>query len=641
MCGIAGYISKKESEKLPETIDRMLNIIIHRGPDGSGRYIYKDRVGLGHRRLSILDLSDNGAQPMTYRGRFHITFNGEIYNYIELREELEKKGYSFYSDTDTEVLLASYAEWGDECVSRFNGMWAFAVFDEEKNHLFCSRDRYGVKPFYYYYDENSMIFGSEIKEILSVMPGQIQADMDHLSAYLAKGSLDYDEGTLFKGVKQLSGGYNLYIDCENLHFSVVRFYDLRQISCSNLAQNHLDQKNLTKEENYKCFKEKFLKSVRLRLRSDVQVGSCLSGGLDSSAIVCAVHEELKHQGKEEQQYTVSSCFDDRRYDEREYIDEVVKHTGIISYKVFPDMGKVFEKLDQIIWHMDEPFAGTSVYAQWCVFEEAKKRGLAVMLDGQGSDEQLAGYTPFYKVLFIDLFRKGQWKRLRREINAYRTLRSESEPVPYREVLLSTIGSLLFPDHIRYRINKIYHKKISGRPLPERMYQGKDLEESYRSYDKRNPQKYIYAGMYHGLRTLLHYEDRNSMAHSIESRVPFLDYELAEFIYSVPLEQKIENGRTKNLLREGLRAILPDTIYNRISKLGFVTPEDQWLKDNEEFFYGELEKACDRLGSVLDKKQVLDWYKTHVQSTRMGDSTCFRIICAAHWADVFDVKVEYE
>lgn len=628
MCGIAGYISRDKDSGIADKINIMLEKIIYRGPDGGGNHVHDQRVGLGHRRLSIIDLSDNAGQPMCYRDRYWLTYNGEIYNYIELRNELKEQGYTFSTESDTEVLLASFDYWGKDCVAHFNGMWSFALFDEKNEKLFCSRDRYGVKPFYYYTNGQVFIFGSEIKEILAVYPEECKADMDNLAVYLTKGSLDRNDGTMFANIKQLIGGFNLFLDCRNLSCEIKEYYDLRKIRIADRS----------KETNYIMFREKFMQSVGFRLRSDVQIGSCLSGGLDSSSIVCAVHKELEGTGNAGKQYTVSSCFEDKRYDEQEFIDEVVKDTGVTAYKVFPEMEKLFDELDKLIWHMDEPFASTSIYAQWNVFRKAKEKGLTVMLDGQGSDEQLAGYTPFYQVLFVNLLRRGKFRQLFHEINCYRTLRSESEPIRIGEILLSTLASALLPEGLHFKANRLYVRRLRGLPFPKHLYDNEKARSEFAYYNKKDPQEFIYAGMTQGLRALLHYEDRNSMAHSIESRVPFLDYELVEFIYSVPFSQKIENGRTKNLLREGLKDILPTAIYNRISKLGFVTTEDKWLKENEEFFYHELEKACDRLSAILDKKQVLEWYKTHVQSTRRGDSTCFRIICAAHWANVFNVCV---
>lgn len=629
MCGIAGLIYKKRCETIQSDLDKMLNTIIHRGPDGEGRRIFDNRIALGHRRLAIIDLSDDGLQPMVKKKNYWITFNGEIYNYLELRKELKAGGLNFSTQTDTEVLLASYIYWGEDCVNHFNGMWSFAIYDKTKGKLFCSRDRYGVKPFYYEWASDRFAFASEIKEIVAIKDkDKIKVNRDNFMAYLTNGILDSNEHTMFAGIDQLLGGWNLVLDCDTLEMHKYQWYELGKVE---LNQN-------TREKNYTEFRDKFLHAVDLRLRADVSVGSCLSGGLDSSAIVCAVHENLRSQGKEDIQYTVSSCFEDKRYDEQEYIEAVVKHTGVTSYKVFPDMEKLFSILDKMIWHMDEPFGGTSIFAQWNVFETAKKHNLKVMLDGQGADEQLAGYTPFYKVLFLDLLKHGRIKRLKKEIDAYKNLRADSEPIKTWELLASVIMTAFLSDGLRFKLNKLFRRNKGGMPFPEMFYDNAVSKSGWERYDKRDSQKYIDASMHNGMSALLHYEDRDSMAHSIESRVPFLDYELAEFIFSIPLEQKIEEGRTKNILREGLKDLLPPPIYNRYSKLGFVTPEDQWLKDNEEFFYQELEKACDVLHEMIDKKRVLNWYRSHVQETRMGDSTCFRIICAAHWVKVFEVRL---
>lgn len=628
MCGIAGIISKSNRNDLEDKVNSMLDTIKHRGPDGQGCKIFENRIGLGHRRLAILDLSKDGIQPMNWNDRYWITYNGEIYNYLELRRELEKAGYVFATNTDTEVLLASFVNWGFECVEHFNGMWAFAIYDKETDKIFCSRDRYGIKPFYYSMIKDCFLFGSEIKEILSVKKEHPKANYDNLTAYLVNGLLDSNNETMFDGINQLGGGYNLLLNCKSLSYKITRWYDLQK-SKTNLNNEVL---------NAHIFKKKFLRAVDLRLRSDVPVGSCLSGGLDSSAIVCAVYEKLKKSNEKTSQYTVTSCFDDNRYDEREFANAVVKKTGVTSYKVFPDMNQLFDELDTILWHMDEPFGSTSVYAQWNVFREAKKQGLTVMLDGQGADEQLAGYTNFYKVLFVYLLKKGKWRRLYKELQCYKKLREGSETDSTGELLLSAICTLLFPDFIRSKLNRIYRKKITGLPFEEKLYENDKATKGYKEYDKKRPQKYIYASMHMGMRALLHYEDRNSMAYSIESRVPFLDYELAEFVYSIPFEQKIVNGKTKNVLREGLKEILPFEIYSRISKLGFVTPEDVWMKEHEDFFYNELQMACDRLQNIVKKDQVLKWYKDHIQKVRKGDSTCFRIICAAHWANIFNVDI---
>ena len=489
MCAIAGVISIVQTDNLKEDINSMLETVVHRGPDGQGTKIFDNKIALGHRRLAILDLSEKGTQPMQWTGRYWITYNGEIYNYIELREELIKEGYDFSTDTDTEVLLAAYEKWGNDCVNRFNGMWAFAIYDKEENQLFCSRDRYGIKPFYYSFSNNRFIFGSEIKEILAVLGKRPKVNRNTFDAYLVGGGFDKCEETMFDGIYQIEGGYNLILNCGNLTHKTVRWYDLR-----NTTINKND-----KHANYRIFREKFLNAVNLRLRSDVPVGSCLSGGLDSSAIVCAVHENFKKTESDKGQYTITSCFENKRYDEWEYAKSVIEKTDVTSYQVFPDMGKVFEELDHIIWHMDEPFNGTSIYAQWCVFKEAKKQGLTVMLDGQGSDEQLAGYDVFYKVLFIDLIKKGKWKNLLHEITCYKSLKCKSNNLKFFETIAASLTTLLVPDGLRYKINRIYRNRKSGSPFPVSMYDNSIIKNEYKERDKRSSQKYIYGEMNIGIK----------------------------------------------------------------------------------------------------------------------------------------------
>lgn len=629
MCGIAGFFSKKKNE-VKNKINLMLDTIVHRGPDGCGTKIFYDRLALGHRRLSVIDLSVASNQPMQYGESYWITYNGEIYNYLELKEELLSLGYSFKTKSDTEVILACYVEWGEGCVDRFNGMWSFAIYDDKRKILFCSRDRFGVKPFYYLFNKDSFVFASEIKAIVKILDQSPRVNHSNINAFLVKGTWDSDEETMFDGIMQLMGGCNLIFDCGEFNYKIYCWYDL--MKCAGAITNHYSL-----DENINIFKKLFTDSINLRLRSDVSVGCCLSGGLDSSSIVCVSADILKEANHE--QHVITSCFDDTRYDERDYAQAVIDKTKVISHQVFPDMSQVFVELDRLIWHMDEPLAGTSGYAQWNVFKEARKQNLTVMLDGQGSDEQLAGYTNFYKVLFLDLLRKVRIKKLFHELNCYKNLRVSTEAGSMMELMLSVVGTFFLPDNIRYIAYNRYKDRISGSPFSKEMYYEPKAENNYRLYDKRNPQKFIYAGMTQGLRGLLHSEDRNSMAHSIESRVPFLDYKLVEFVFSVPIDQKIRDGRTKYLLREALKDYLPKKVYNRYSKLGFATPEDVWLKDNQELFRIELSKACDRLSDIIDKKRVMKWYEENAKNTRRGDTTCFRIISVAHWADVFDVNME--
>jgi|MucameStandDraft_1065616.scaffolds.fasta_scaffold10908_1 asparagine synthase (glutamine-hydrolysing) len=630
MCGIAGIVSNKKKDNLENMINGMLETIVHRGPDGSGKKFFDDKVALGHRRLAIIDLSEKGLQPMEWNKRYWITFNGEIYNYKELREQLIKeKNFSFESETDTEVILAAFAAWGEKCVNYFNGMWSFVIFDRNNQKMFCSRDRYGVKPFYYSMVDDYFVFGSEIKEILKISKGLIKANQKNLEAFLVNGLLDTNNETMFEGIFQLEGGCNLWLDNKTLNYKIERWHHIEKIKSNSFG----------KKKNCEIFRKKLFLAIRLRLRSDVPIGSCLSGGLDSSAIVCIANSILKEEKDNVEQYTITSCFTDEKYDEQKYADAVTEKTGTISYKIYPDIDKFFKEIDKIVWHMDEPFISMSMFAQWNIFREAKRKGLKVMLDGQGADEQLAGYTSFYNALFYDLLKKGKVKRLFREIKGFKRIRAESEKMSTVERVFSLIARFMIPGSLLYKIRLRYNDKKTELPFAKRMYFNDVIMSKNKLCDGKNQQRFVYGNMYTGMRALLHYEDRDSMAHSIEARVPFLDADLSEFIYSIPLEEKIEDGKTKDILREALKDVLPESIYRRYSKLGFVTPQDAWINENKEFFYSELEKGCERLKTLIDKKRILNWYKNNIgkDSAAVGN-IAFRIICAAHWADVFNVKV---
>ena len=442
MCGIAGYYSFNGYIK-QENFEKMVDIVKHRGPDHRGTF-YQDGLALGHRRLSIIDLSEDGCQPFFYKKRYVLIFNGEIYNYRELKEELIAEGYQFYTETDTEVLAAAFDHWGKECVQHFNGMWAFAILDQERKELFCSRDRFGVKPFYYYLDSHQFIFASEIKQILCMLNTPPAANKKRLLEFLICGDQDYTSETMFQDIMQLAGGHELVFNLESKELRVSEYY--------NLGKRTVKSENY--EESCNKFRKAFENSIKLRLRADVPVGYCLSGGLDSSSIVCTANEQVRQSGINTEQHTVSSCFEEKAYDEQEYIDEVIRKTGIHSHKIYPDGSKLFDEVDKIIWHMDEPFGSTSVYAQWNVFREAKNNNLTVMLDGQGADEQLAGYTPFYGVYFAYLLRRFKFITFLREFRAYKVLRASTEKhIHSLKILISAAASAYMPQRVYSAMRK--------------------------------------------------------------------------------------------------------------------------------------------------------------------------------------------
>lgn len=626
MCGIAGcYHINKTVDR--ERFEEMVDIISYRGPDDRGSF-YEGNLALGHRRLSIIDLSEAGHQPfVSHSERYVLVYNGEIYNYKELRDELITRGYEFYTQTDTEVLISAYDCWGSECVNRFNGMWAFAVYDRHENKLFLSRDRFGVKPLYYYHKDGTFIFASEEKQILKMAGHRFKVNRPRLMEYMMRGVHDHTDETMFMDVMQLRGGHNMVYELKEDQKQVIRYFDLSKIreSDEGFKEAAIDFG--------KCFEE----SIRLRLRADVPIGYCLSGGLDSSSIVCMADSVIKKGGLDVHQESISSCFEDKRYDEREYINEVLENTNVKGHMIFPQGGSVLDDLDDVLWHMDEPFGSTSMYAQWNVFKAAKEHGLTVMLDGQGADEQLAGYTGFYSVVFAEYLKRFKFGKFRHEFNAYKKLRASTETyVNYKKILIEALISAFLPRTIQKfgKIHMFYLKQ--GLPFEpddiKKTIYGIDL------YPASDSRQYILDQLKCNLAMLLHYEDRNSMAHSIESRVPFMDVKLAECAFKMPIDYKLRDGITKYVVREGLKDVLPDRIRTRYSKLGFVTPEDQWINNNPGVFRKEIEEAAQVLSPLLKKDTVMAWYNRIEGNVKRMDFMPWRIICASHWVRLFDLEV---
>lgn len=590
MCGIAGIFHLDS----PRAVDacglkNMCEVLAHRGPDDEGRFL-DDNIGLAHRRLSIIDLSIEGHQPMHNEdGTLWIVHNGEIYNYLELIKVLKNLGHVFRSNTDTEVIIHSFEEWGVSCLNKFNGMWAFAIWDKNKKTLFCSRDRFGVKPFYYFIDQNRFIFASEIKAIFENRDVPKMPNENAISRYLIKGYgyVDTSDETFFSGIKQLKASHYLTISKEKFEYK--RYWGI-------------DFRNKDHNPNADRLKEKFLfllnDSVRLRLRSDVPLGISLSGGLDSSTLAVTMSRLLDRQIE-----SFSACFDMPEYDERDYINEILIDRKIIPNFVYPEAKSLFNEFEHIIWHQDEPYSGASVFAQWKVMERAKEKGVKVLLTGQGGDETMAGYYKYYPYYLTDLFTAFRWPRLLKEFAAL----SYPNGFSKKDVLLSIlkiIGSRYCPRAIKDNL----HAKFVPRPsfLSQdfsRASSNFDNEYQY-SFDSFTDNELYNSVIVSPLPSLLHIDDRNSMAHSVESRAPFLDYRLVEFLFSLPYDMKISDGYTKYILRESMKGSLPEKIRKRRDKMGFVTPARRWfehdLKDNilEIFRSSSFEKR-----GIFDRKGV--------------------------------------
>jgi len=606
MCGISGIISLTP---LPtRLLLSMTNCIRHRGPDDEGfvfwtrcedeavvrggygtcEAVFKAdlqyapsefevgerifRIGLGHRRLSILDLSSLGHQPMCSQdGRYWIVYNGEVYNYIELRTELKKHGHTFISCTDTEVILAAYRQWGEGCLSKLNGMWAFAIYDSQTRSLFLARDRFGVKPLYYWTSPAGMFaFASEIKQF-TVLPGwQAKLNGQRAYDYLVFGITDHTEETMFSDVHQLRPGHCVtlpvfYKNVESIEAPLTTraWYELRPRSFAGNFDDAAWE-----------FRHLFEQSIELRLRADVPVGSCLSGGLDSSSIVCVLNDFLRKQGVQFFQKTFSACSEVDRFDERKWINLVVGKTGVDAHYVYPALDDLFKECSTITWYQDEPFGSTSIYAQWCVFRLAAQSGIKVMLDGQGADEQLCGYHVFFGPRLASLFKGCRLPDFFSELVGMQRLHGYSAIASLKFMLPYLLSGKL-TDALR-RIGGYAHSRPTW--LNVRHLQAEAVDPFWKlgarvgGVEALSTKQLIGAN----LQMLLHWEDRNSMAHSIEARVPFLDYRLVEFVLGLPDEFKIASGMTKRVFRESMRGVLPDDIRRRVDKLGFVTPEEVWL-----------------------------------------------------------------
>ena len=667
MCGISVIIAPEYPEAL-NFIQSMTSIIRHRGPDDEGTVIFsqdssdpylaggKDTpettygdhtayspqrkidenistldgtVALSHRRLSIIDLSLTGHQPMcTPDRRFWIVYNGEIYNYIELRNELENLGYSFSSASDTEVILVAYAHWGDDCLNKLNGMFAFVIYDSHSQTIFAARDRFGIKPLYYWISPKGFIaIASEIKQF-TVLPGwKAKLNGQRACDFLKWGLTEHSNDTLFDGVYQFRGGEYAEFNIRDTNDKIFlkRWYDLNVIPYSGSFLKASEE-----------FYDLFLDSIKLRLRSDVPVGSCLSGGLDSSAIVCSLNQILHNISDAVKQKTFSARANYQSFDEGYFIKEVVSKTKVKDYHTYPDVNDLFHILDDIIWHQDEPFNTSSIFAQWKVFQLAATNSVKVMLDGQGADELLAGYHAFYSTLF------ASYLKSLRLIKLYKELVSAKKTVGIKpfEAISLTIARLLpyfvsstlkrFISNDADNFNWLNFKKLNCSPKNP-YYENGYFSTSVNQLSTSQLLKT-------SLPMLLHWEDRNSMAHSIESRVPFLDYRLVELLVSFPHEYKISQGITKKVLRQSMIGILPEVVRKRMDKLGFVTPEEVWLKNEApDIFRKELKRAVRNSGGILNEnaEHKLD---RMISSNKRFDYRIWRMICFGRWMECFDIGI---
>lgn len=557
MCGIAGLVGARPVNRA--TVAAMTDLLAHRGPDDSGLWASPDGcVILGHRRLAIIDPTPAGHQPMQ-SGNQVVTFNGEIYNYIELAQRLKAAGLVFQSHSDTEVLLAAYRHWGDDCVREFNGMFAFAIYDADRRTLFCARDRFGEKPFLFRAGSDHFAFASEYKALLRVGTIADRIDEVRLARFLFHPSqgLDDEQDTVFAGVSQLPPAHTLTLDLDGLAWRTHRYWDARPAPAT-----------LGEADAQRQFRDLLTDSVRLRMRSDVAQGSCLSGGLDSSAIVCIAR---RLQGDDTPYDTFTGRFPNSSADEWPWAEEVVRTTHARSHITEPTPQRLLGDMEDFAWHNELPTGSASQYAQWCVFRLAKENGVTVLLDGQGADELLGGYEQYFEPYLASL------PANRRE--------AESEAIRARYPL-----GLSSP---RQRLSRALPRRLAhwmagatgaGSDaafglewnLAERMYAA--LPSPADASGLHPLAAALRKDMLSAtLPVLLRYGDRNSMAHAREVRLPFCDHRLGEFVFSLPAEFLMGGAETKRLLRGAMNGILPEKIRTRWNKQGFIPPQADWFR----------------------------------------------------------------
>ncbi len=600
MCGIAGIINLNGDSVLRDHIEHMTLQVRHRGPDGSGIFC-EGNVALGHRRLSVIDLSEAAAQPMKYVDKYVIVFNGEIYNYIELKEILIKKGYHFVTTSDTEVILAAYDFWKENCVNHFNGMWSFCIYDLSEKQLFCSRDRFGIKPFYYSTSNNIFQFGSEIRQLLG---GGIKAEANRtvLANYLVLGLEEFGEETFFKNILRLLPGHNLFCDLKSGTISIKKYYEIA-------INPEINKLNIT--ESTRLFKEEFNRSVSYRLRSDIKVGTCLSGGLDSSFIAAVASGMYKqHTGKPFTAITASSK--DAANDEHSYAQKVVEKSGLDWVIVSPSTKEFRDSINEVIETQEEPFGSPSVFMQYFVMKKAKEVNCPVLLDGQGGDETLLGYQRYYPSYLSSL--KG-FNKVTGFLNSTANTGISSVSMLMNYFYFTNAGIRIKRQKRRSRFMKSEFIELIDHNLVRAM------AHSYKNIKEMQVLELTRTQLPH----LLRYEDKNSMHFSIETRLPFLDYRLVELSLSLNDSFKIKDGYSKYILRKATEGILPKEISWRKNKIGFEAPTSVWMSENKYMY--------DAIQSSVLLQEILD----EIPIDALDDIMLWRLFNVAKWEEVFNVS----
>lgn len=569
MCGLIGALVTPD-EHIERRIEAGLVALRHRGPDHHDYRVFRlagRAVWLGFTRLSIIDLSDDANQPMcSENGRYTLIFNGEIYNYIELRDELRSAGVVFHTTSDTEVLLKAWMQWGESCLERLDGMFAFVMLDILAGTLTCARDPFGIKPFFYSLEGGNFYFASEVPAILDLLPGRPAPDLQRAYDYLVHGDYDSTEHTFVEGVRHLMPSHVLTLDV-----AAASVRSLRKWWAPNIEQTS----KFSFDDAAEAVREQFLQNIRRQLRSDVPLGAALSGGIDSSAVVCAI----RYLEPDLPIHTFSYVASETAISEERWVDLVNQHVGAIPHKVRTSAEDLARDIDDLVRTQGEPFGSTSIYAQYRVFKLAHESGITVTLDGQGADELLAGYSGYPGLRAMSLFETGQIGDAMRFVRSW----GQSHGAGKKQIAAALARSLC-PDRIYQSLHRLAGRSVCPTWLNRRALREGGVQCAWPGVPHvadnqgRRLVEFLAASLQNsGLPSLLRHGDRNSMHFSIESRVPFLTLDLCRLLYSLPEDYLLSRqGETKHVFRAAMRGIVPDAVLNRHDKIGFATPEQRWV-----------------------------------------------------------------
>lgn len=615
MCGIAGIISAQSSLVQMPALRKMSKALAHRGPDAEGHWISRHGMaGLAHRRLKVIDLSDAGAQPMHYLDRYSIVFNGEIYNYVELRKELKKAGYYFISNSDTEVVLAAFDYYREECLHYFDGMFAFAIWDETEQVLFAGRDRFGEKPFYYFVNDEQFLFGSEMKALWAVGVPRVP-ERKMILNYITLGYVQNPANktqTFFKDIFSLPAAHYLEYRPHINELQVTEYWKLDKQALISMPEKDAMER----------FEELFLQSLQKRLRSDVPLGASLSGGLDSSTIVYYLQQQLRNASTSYK--TFSAVFPGFEQDESAYIQQMVRTLHIENYTTTPTAAQLIDDFEKLAYHQEEPFSSSSIYAQYKVYALAKATGVTVLLDGQGADEMLAGYHKYAHWYLQEMISRYRFTGAKKE----RMLMMENN-ISFKWTYRNLFAAFL-PSHASIALEKNEYNRIIQHPDITRemmsLLRGREWEGIHKPVVTKLNDILYFNTMQYGLEELLRYADRNSMAHGVEVRLPYLNPELVQFVFSLPSNYKIRDGYTKHMLRKLMDHKLPHSIVWRTDKVAFEPPQKQWM-DSPQLTDYIFEARQVLVDEQILKPQVLQ-KKSKGLPAHAADNFDWRYLCVA-------------